>query len=62
MGHSGQSVELAMAMEYLPVAQTEQSETDAPAVVGLNVPELQLVGSMDWMGQKFPLGQTVHSV
>jgi hypothetical protein len=40
-------VELAMAMEYLPIAQTEQSDTAAPAVVGLNVPELQLTGLMD---------------
>jgi hypothetical protein len=33
------------------MAQTVQSETDIPAVSGLKVPELQLTGLMDWMGQ-----------
>ena len=40
-------LELAMSIEYRPVAQTAQSDTAPPAVVCLNVPELQLTGLMD---------------
>ena len=44
-------MELAIDMEYFPVAHTEQSAGSSLPVLGLYVPDTQLVGLIDLMGQ-----------
>ena len=58
----GQSTDLAVSKEYLPVTHTWQSDAAPLPVAGLYVPAKHMVGLTDWTGQKLPIGHSVQSL